>query len=113
MMLVVTTPNIEGRAIVRYFGLVTGEAILGTKMLKDLFAGLRDVSGRMPSYERELRRAKDIAIEEMKEQARSMGGNAVVGVTLGYETVGPSGGVVLVSASGTAVLCLDEEDMGS
>lgn len=108
-MLVVTTPSIEGKSIVRYQGLVTGEAIVGTKMLKDLFAGLRDTSGRMGSYEREFRRAKDIAIEEMKEQARALGGNAVVGVSLGYETVGPSGGVVLVSTCGTAVYCEDVE----
>ncbi len=108
-MLVTTTPFIEGKLVVRYLGIVSGEAILGTKMFKDLFAGLRDGSGRMGSYERELRRAKEIAIEEMKEQTRALGGNAVVGVSLGYETIGPSGGVVLVSASGTAVYCRDEQ----
>lgn len=107
-MLVVTTPTIEGKKIVHYIGLVTGEAIVGAKMFKDLFAGLRDVSGRLGSYERELRRAKDIAVEEMKEQARAMGGNAILSINLGYETIGPSGGVVLVSASGTAVVYVDE-----
>jgi uncharacterized protein YbjQ (UPF0145 family) len=106
-MLVTTTSVIEGKRIVRYIGLVTGEAIMGAKMLKDLFASLRDTSGRMGSYEREFRRAKDIAIEEMKEQCRALGGNAIVGTNLGYATIGPSGGVILVSTSGTAVFCED------
>lgn len=109
-MLVVTTSSIEGKNIIRYIGIVSGEAIVGTKMLKDLFAGLREASGRMGSYERELRRAKDIAIEEMKEQARAMGGNGVIGVNLGYETIGPSGGVVLVSASGTAIFYRERDE---
>ncbi|MBI4482721.1 MAG: heavy metal-binding domain-containing protein [Acidobacteria bacterium] len=104
-MLVVTTPNIEGKRIVRYFGLVSGEAILGANIFKDFFAGIRDiVGGRSAAYEKELRKAKDIAIEEMKEQARLMGGNAVVGVDLDYETIGTGGGnMLMVSASGTAV----------
>ena len=104
-MLVVTTPNIEGKRIVGYFGLVSGEAILGANIFKDFFAGIRDiVGGRSAAYEKELRKAKDIAIEEMKEQARLMGGNAVVGVDLDYETIGTGGGnMLMVSASGTAV----------
>ena len=109
-MLVLTTPNIEGRPITRYLGLVTGEAILGANIFKDFFAGIRDiVGGRSAAYERELRQAKDIALEEMQQQARAMGGNAVVGVDLDYETiqVGQSGGMLMVSASGTAVICAD------
>jgi len=106
-MLVLTTPTIEGKKIVKYLGLVSGEAILGANIFKDFFAGIRDiVGGRSAAYERELRKAKEIAIEEMKEDARALGGNAVVGVDLDYETIslGRSGGMLMVSASGTAVV---------
>jgi len=106
-MLVLTTPTIEGKKIVNYLGLVSGEAILGANIFKDFFAGIRDiVGGRSAAYEQELRKAKEIAIEEMKEQARSLGGNAVVGVDLDYETIqiGQTGGMLMVSASGTAVI---------
>ena len=106
-MLVVTTPNIEGKKITKYFGLVSGEAILGANIFKDFFAGIRDiVGGRSAAYEQELAKAKNIAIAEMAEQARAMGGNAVLGVDLDYETiqVGQSGGMLMVSASGTAVI---------
>jgi uncharacterized protein YbjQ (UPF0145 family) len=105
-MLVTTTPTIEGKKIVRYFGLVTGEAILGANIFKDFFAGIRDiVGGRSAAYENELRQAKEIAIEEMKEQARALNANAVIGVDLDYETiqVGQTGGMLMVSANGTAV----------
>lgn len=102
-MLILTTPNIEGKKILKYHGLVSGEAILGANIFKDLFAGIRDiVGGRSAAYEEELRRAKDIALEEMQTQARSMGANAIVGVDLDYETVG-NGSMLMVSASGTAV----------
>ncbi|NOZ81867.1 MAG: heavy metal-binding domain-containing protein [Candidatus Micrarchaeota archaeon] len=102
-MLVATTPSVEGRRIVRYIGLVSGEAILGANILKDLFAGLRDiVGGRSAAYEKELRKAKEIAISEMVEEARRLGANAVVGVDLDYETIG--GSMLMVSASGTAVV---------
>ena len=106
-MLVLTTPQIEGKRIIKYLGLVSGEAILGANIFKDLFAGIRDiVGGRSAAYERELKKAKEIAVEEMKDQARSLGGNAVVGVDLDYETiqVGQTGGMLMVSASGTAVV---------
>jgi len=106
-MLISTTPTIEGRKIVEYYGLVTGEAILGANIFKDLFASIRDiVGGRSAAYEEELRKAKDIAINEMAEEAGTLGGNAVVGVDLDYETIGTSGGgnMLMVSASGTAVL---------
>jgi uncharacterized protein YbjQ (UPF0145 family) len=105
-MLVTTTPSIEGKKIVKYFGLVTGEAILGANIFKDFFAGIRDiVGGRSAAYENELRQAKEIAIEEMKEQARALSANAVIGVDLDYETiqVGQTGGMLMVSANGTAV----------
>jgi len=110
-MLVLTTPTIEGKKIVNYLGLVSGEAILGANIFKDFFAGIRDiVGGRSAAYEQELRKAKEIAIEEMKEQARSLGGNAVVGVDLDYETIqiGQTGGMLMVSASGTAVIYKEE-----
>ena len=103
-MLVTTTNIIEGKRITNYHGLVTGEAILGANIFKDFFAGIRDiVGGRSAAYEGELRKAKDIAVQEMTEQAAALGGNAVIGVDLDYETVGQSGGMLLVSASGTAV----------
>lgn len=103
-MLVTTTPSIEGKRITRYLGLVSGEAILGANIFKDFFAGIRDiVGGRSAAYEEELRKAKDIAIAEMIAQAQSTGANAVVGVDLDYETIGQSGSMLMVSASGTAV----------
>jgi uncharacterized protein YbjQ (UPF0145 family) len=106
-MLVITTPQIEGKRIVKYLGLVSGEAIMGANIFKDLFAGIRDiVGGRSAAYEKELKKAKEIAVEEMKDQAKSLEGNAVVGVDLDYETiqVGQTGGMLMVSASGTAVV---------
>lgn len=110
-MLIVTTPNIEGKKITKYLGLVSGEAILGANIFKDFFAGIRDiVGGRSAAYEQELRQAKDIAIQEMKEEAESLGGNAIVGVDLDYETlqVGQGGGMLMVSANGTAVVYKEE-----
>ncbi|MFA6467703.1 MAG: heavy metal-binding domain-containing protein [Bacteroidota bacterium] len=102
-MLLTTTNTVEGKRAVKYYGLVSGEAILGANIFKDLFAGIRDiVGGRSAAYEEELRRAKEIALEEMQQQARSMGANAVIGVDLDYETVG-NGTMLMVSASGTAV----------
>lgn len=105
-MLVLTTPNIEGKKITEYLGLVTGEAILGANIFRDLFASIRDVvGGRSAAYEEELRKAKQIAIREMIEEATSRGGNAVIAVDLDYETinVGSGGGMLMVSASGTAI----------
>ena len=106
-MLIVTTQTIEGRKITKHLGLVSGEAILGANIFRDFFAGIRDiVGGRSAAYEQELRKAKDIALQEMSEQAQSLGGNAVVAVDLDYETisVGSGGGMLMVSASGTAVV---------
>jgi uncharacterized protein YbjQ (UPF0145 family) len=105
-MLITTTPNIEGKQISQYFGLVSGEAILGANIFKDFFAGIRDiVGGRSAAYENELRKAKEIAIREMTDSAAALGGNAIVGVDLDYETIGSGQGssMLMVSASGTAV----------
>lgn len=103
-MLVATTHTLDGKRITKYHGLVSGEAILGANIFKDFFAGIRDiVGGRSAAYEQELRKAKAIAIQEMTEEAAALGGNAVIGVDLDYETVGQSGGMLMVSASGTAV----------
>ena len=110
-MLVLTTPTIEGKKIVKYQGLVSGEAILGANIFKDIFAGIRDiVGGRSAAYEKELRRAKEIALDEMKEEAKALGCNAVVGVDLDYETigVGQAGRMLMVSASGTAIVYEEE-----
>jgi uncharacterized protein YbjQ (UPF0145 family) len=104
-MIISTTSVLDGHRITRYLGLVTGEAILGANIFRDIFAGIRDiVGGRSAAYEQELRKAKDIAIREMTEQAAALGANGVIGVDLDYENVGQSGGMLMVSASGTAVV---------
>ena len=106
-MIVVTTPNLEGHRITEYLGLVSGEAILGANIFRDFFAGIRDiVGGRSAAYEEELRKAKAIALQEMEQEAERLGGNAVIGVDLDYETIsmGSGGGMLMVSASGTAVV---------
>ena len=103
-MLQTTTPAIEGKTIRGYHGVVTGEAILGANLFKDIFAGIRDiVGGRSAAYERELQKAREIAFEELSERALELGANAVVGIDIDYETVGPNGGMLMVSVSGTAV----------
>jgi len=103
-VVVATTPAIEGRRIASYHGLVTGEAVLGANIFRDMFASIRDiVGGRSGSYEKALREARDTALQEMVEEARQRGANAVVGVDLDYETIGKDGGMLMVSASGTAV----------
>lgn len=99
-----TTPTIDGHAIRSYHGVVTGEAILGANIFKDIFAGIRDiVGGRSAAYERELQKAREIAFEELTDRARDLGANAVVGIDIDYETVGAQGGMLMVSVSGTAV----------
>lgn len=103
-MLVTTTPTVEGRRIIAYHGLVSGEAILGANIFRDMFAAVRDiVGGRAGAYEKELKKARDIAVEEMVLEAEAHGGNAVIGVDLDYETVGKEGAMLMVTASGTAV----------
>ena len=103
-MILSTTPTLEGRQITEYHGIVVGEAILGANVFKDLFAKLTDiVGGRSGAYEKELSKARKIAMEELSDRAKELGANAVVGIDLDYEVVGPNGGMLMVSVSGTAV----------
>lgn len=105
-MLITTTPTIQGAEITSYYGIVTGEAILGANIFKDFFAGIRDiVGGRSAAYEEELRKAREVALDEMEAEATALGATAVVGVDLDYETiqVGSGGNMLMVSVSGTAV----------
>ncbi len=103
-MIVSTTNTLETHEIKQYLGIVTGETIIGANLFKDIFAGIRDiVGGRSGSYEKVLREAKDIALKEMQDEAIRIGADAVIGVDLDYETVGASGGMLMVTASGTAV----------
>jgi uncharacterized protein YbjQ (UPF0145 family) len=102
-MLLTTTPTVEGRTIAEYRGIVTGEAILGANIFKDLFAGIRDiVGGRSGAYEQELGKARAIAMQDMEAAAQQVGADAIVGIDLDYETVG-QGSMLMVTASGTAV----------
>ena len=103
-MLITTTPNVEGKSVLKYYGIVSGEAILGANIFKDLFAGIRDiVGGRAGAYEEELKKAKKIAMLEMARKAKSLGANAILSVDLDYETIG-KGTMLMVSVSGTAVV---------
>ncbi|MBI1391225.1 MAG: heavy metal-binding domain-containing protein [Alphaproteobacteria bacterium] len=103
-MIISTTPTIEGRPVREYRGIVTGEAIFGANVIRDLFAGIRDVvGGRSGSYEKSLREAREIALKELTDEALELGANAVVGVDLDYEVIGEMGSMMMVSASGTAV----------
>jgi uncharacterized protein YbjQ (UPF0145 family) len=104
-MLLSTTPSIEGHRIHEYKGVVTGEAILGANVFRDLFASIRDiVGGRSASYEKVLKDARDMALKEIAEEGARLGANAVVGIDLDYETIGAGGSMLMVSASGTAVV---------
>ena len=104
-MIITTTPTIEGHPIREYKGLVTGETIIGANFVKDFFAGIRDiVGGRSGAYERVLREAKDTALKEMEEHARAIGANAIVGIDLDYEALGANSSILMVTASGTAVV---------
>lgn len=106
-MILTTTNTIEGKKIVEYYGIVTGEAILGANIIKDVLTGIRDiVGGRSSAYEKELRKAKDIAMKEMIEAAQALGANAIIGIDLDYDTLGAS--MLMVSASGTAVKISDK-----
>ncbi|MGM9759910.1 MAG: heavy metal-binding domain-containing protein [Parabacteroides sp.] len=103
-MLLTTTNSIEGKQILQYYGIVSGETIIGANLIKDFFAGIRDiVGGRAASYESVLREAKETALQEMSERAAQMGANAVIGIDLDYETVGANGSMLMVTAAGTAV----------
>lgn len=101
-MILTTTPSVEGRPVQQYFGVVAGEAIMGANFIRDLMAGITDViGGRSGAYEEKLAQAREIALEEMAEQASRRGANAVVGIDLDYEVVRE--GMLMVTASGTAV----------
>ena len=103
-MVLSTTPSIDGKNISDYCGIVTGEAILGANVFKDIMAGFRDIiGGRSATYERELRSARDMALKEMSDEAMKLGANAVVGIDIDYETLGRNGSMLMVCASGTAV----------
>lgn len=105
-MIVTTTPSIEGKPIEKYIEIVAGEAIAGANLFRDFFAGIRDiVGGRSKSYEAVLQRARKEALNEMTQQAKELGANAVVGVDIDYEVLGKAGGMLMVTASGTAVRC--------
>lgn len=104
-MILTTTNSIEGKQTVKYLGLVSGDAVLGANIFRDFFASIRDiVGGRSAAYEKELRKAKDIALEEMRGQAKNLGANAIVGIDIDYETIGANSSMLMVSASGTAVV---------
>ena len=104
-MIITTTPEVHGKSIREYRGIVTGEAIMGANIFRDLFAGLRDiVGGRSAAYEKELRKARETAMAELEAAAREQGANAVVGVDLDYEVLGHDNGMLMVSVSGTAVV---------
>lgn len=105
-MISTTTPSIEGKTITAYKGIVFGEVITGVNMFKDMAAGMRNIfGGRSKSYEDELIAARQEAIREMEERASELGANAVVGVDIDYEVLGEGGGMLMVTASGTAVAC--------
>lgn len=104
-MILSTTPTLEGKTIKEYKGIVTGETIIGANAIKDFMAGLTDFfGGRSSTYEKVLIEAKSTALAEMEERARKMGANAIVGIDLDYETLGTGGGMLMVIASGTAVV---------
>lgn len=103
-LILTTTNGVDGKTANQYLGIVTGETIIGANIFKDLFASIRDiVGGRSGSYERVLREAKDTALAEMQDAAMRLGADAVIGIDLDYETVGANGGMLMVTASGTAV----------
>jgi uncharacterized protein YbjQ (UPF0145 family) len=105
-MLMSTTSVLEGKPVSRYLGVVTGEAIIGANIFRDLFAGVRDiVGGRSATYERGLAEAREVALKEMSERAQTMGANAVIGIDIDYEVLGQNNGMLMVSVSGTAVVC--------
>ena len=103
-MILSTTNTLENKNITEYLGVVTGETIIGANIFKDIFAGIRDiVGGRSGSYERVLAEARENALDEMAAKARERGADAVIGIDLDYETLGSNGGMIMVTASGTAV----------
>jgi uncharacterized protein YbjQ (UPF0145 family) len=110
-MLMLTSQMIEGKRISRYHGIVTGDALIGANIYKDIFSGVRDVvGGRTSAYERELARARELAMSSMADAAERLGADAIIGVRLDYHNLGGTmGNTILVSATGTAVSTEDEE----
>ena len=107
-MIVSTTPGIEGRPIRQYLGIVNGEAIIGANIFRDMFAAVRNiVGGRAAGYENALNSARETAMNELVERARQLGANAIVGIDIDYEVLGEGGSMLMVAASGTAVLLSD------
>ena len=105
-MLMSTTSVVEGRPVTRYLGVVTGEATIGANILRDLLATVRDVvGGRSATYERALAEAREVAMREMQERAQALGANGIIGIDLDYEVLGSNNGMLMVSTSGTAVIC--------
>ena len=105
-MLMSTTSVLEGRPVSRYLGVVTGEAIIGANVFRDLFASVRDiVGGRSATYERGLAEAREVAMKELEERATALGANAVIAIDIDYEVLGQNNGMLMVSVSGTAVVC--------
>ena len=105
-MLLTTTSVLEGRSVSRYLGVVTGEAIIGANVFRDLFASVRDiVGGRSATYEKGLAEARQVAMKEMEARAAELGANAIIGIDLDYEVLGQNNGMLMVSVSGTAVVC--------
>lgn len=103
-MIMTTTNKLDHKEVKKYLGVVTGEAILGANIFKDIFAGIRDiVGGRSASYEKELQSARKLAFAEMEMKADSVGANAILGIDIDYETIGANGSMLMVSVSGTAV----------
>lgn len=104
-MITTTTHNIEGKPVLQYLGVVSAESIIGANIFKDLFAGIRDiVGGRSETYERVIEEARTNAMNEMVKKAQALGGNAVIGIDLDFETVGGTGSMLMVLATGTAVI---------
>ena len=105
-MIVTTTPSIDGKRITEYKGIVFGEVVSGVNVIKDMAAGLRNFfGGRSETYEGELIEARENAVAEMQSRAAALGANAVVGVDIDYEVLGVDNGMLMVTASGTAVVC--------
>ncbi|WJI10103.1 YbjQ family protein [Methanobacterium sp. CWC-01] len=104
-MLILTSPTIEGKKIIEHHGLVTGDALLGANLYKDLFSGVRDVvGGRTSKYEEELTTARNLAIESMEEKAAKQGANAIIGTRVSYHNLGGTmGNTIMVTVTGTAV----------
>jgi uncharacterized protein YbjQ (UPF0145 family) len=105
-MLLSTTSVVDGRPVSRYLGIVTGEAIIGANIFRDMFAAVRDiVGGRSATYEKALNEAREVAIGEMQKRAEALGANAVIGIDVDYEVLGQNNGMLMVAVSGTAVVC--------